>query len=253
MKKVMQVTKKMGDNEWAVGFLKSHHRLLYKTTFEINRLHQTLAPLIHPQSLVLEAGCGKGNVMALPSSWKIVGVDISPLLIQIAAKKYPSSQFIVGDVTRLPFKSESFDAVIFVNVLHHIPNFCAALKEAARVLCSNGVLFVQEPNRYSYQSLFLGAKAPFKFVWGELLDPNERPLNPKVCVNCLRKLGLETRYEGVNFFPFRLLSILPAKIASILDSIDRSITHVFGFCVIGPGNFRIIARKVQRGNMENAA
>jgi len=248
-------TRKMGNNQWAERYIKSRSRLCI-TTFEINRLQnelRALVRLIPAQSLVLDVGCGKGWITALLGSrfgsWKMIGVDISPLLIQFAAKKYPSSIFIVGDATRLPFKSESFDAVIFVAVLHHIPNVGAALKEAVRVLRPNGILFIHEPNKYSYQILFLGAKAPLKRVWGESMDPNERPLDPKICVKFLRKLGLQTHYEGVNIIPFRLLSILPAKIASILDNIDRRIMHVFGSFSIGPGNFRIIAHKVERGNL----
>lgn len=41
---------------------------------------------------------------------------------------------IRGDATDLPFTDEDFDAVSFLRVLHHIPDFHRALSEAYRVL-----------------------------------------------------------------------------------------------------------------------
>ncbi|MEM2614599.1 MAG: class I SAM-dependent methyltransferase [Nitrososphaerota archaeon] len=202
--------------EWGRECAKSFHKLAHKTKFEIDRLNRTLVQLIPPNSLVLDAGCGKAGIATLPNAgvWKVIGVDISPDLIKIATKNKssPHHQFLIADITRLPFKNGSFNAVVFIAVLHHIPNVEVALKEAKRVLRSSGILFIQEPNKYSYQLFFLGKRAPFSsLVWGKLHDPNERPLDPKKILEILRKENLKSYYEGVNIIPLSLLSILPKK------------------------------------------
>lgn len=44
------------------------------------------------------------------------------------------------DITRLSYKTESFDAVVHNDVLEHVPNYIAALNECFRVLKSGGAL-----------------------------------------------------------------------------------------------------------------
>jgi SAM-dependent methyltransferase len=52
----------------------------------------------------------------------------------------------VADAARLPFAAESFDAVLIRDLLHHLPDRMAALKEARRVLRPGGRLTLIEPN-----------------------------------------------------------------------------------------------------------
>ena len=74
---------------------------------------------------------------------------------------------IVSDITDIPVDPESFDAVLCVEVLEHLPDPVAALRELARVLKPGGTLLVTAPfaslthfapyhfysgfNRYFYQ------------------------------------------------------------------------------------------------------
>lgn len=55
---------------------------------------------------------------------------------------------IKGDATQLPFADEDFDAVSFLRVLHHIPDFSRALSEAHRVLRKGGQLLLSEPPKH---------------------------------------------------------------------------------------------------------
>ena len=48
-------------------------------------------------------------------------------------REWPTSSYVVGSGTALPFEAAAFDAVIFHTVLSHIPDAGAALAEAARV------------------------------------------------------------------------------------------------------------------------
>ena len=52
---------------------------------------------------------------------------------------------VVADGVSLPFKKESIDTIIFVDVLHHMADPISFLKEAQRVLKPKGRLILEEP------------------------------------------------------------------------------------------------------------
>jgi SAM-dependent methyltransferase len=99
----------------------------------------------------LDIGCGTGQNLQLlgelgPSL--TVGADLSPIALSYARKACPHCQLVRLDVNRpLPFPDKSFDVVTIFNVLYHgwIKNDVDALKQAGRVLKSDGLLLVTEP------------------------------------------------------------------------------------------------------------
>lgn len=105
---------------------------------------------------VLDAGCGSGRFihkMRKTESCQIFGIDTSRHMIKRARKRAPNANFLIADVLHLPFRSESFTAVVCYSVLWHIPSESGAsffnfdvyeggLKEFKRVLGLGGrVLF----------------------------------------------------------------------------------------------------------------
>lgn len=95
---------------------------------------------IDSNSVLLDMGCGTGNYTAALQqvAKSVVGIDISPGMIEHARAKFPGLQFICGDVTSLPFDAETFNAVFAIQVLHHVENKEAFLQEAYRVLRKPG-------------------------------------------------------------------------------------------------------------------
>jgi ubiquinone/menaquinone biosynthesis C-methylase UbiE len=47
---------------------------------------------------------------------------------------------VLGQAESLPFASEAFDVVFMISVLGEVPDRAAAIKQAARVLCTGGRL-----------------------------------------------------------------------------------------------------------------
>ena len=69
---------------------------------------------------ILEIGCGVGyGANFISSNFKVVGLDISKDALR-EARKYEHIHWILGDGTSLPFKDESFDAVISLQMIEHI-------------------------------------------------------------------------------------------------------------------------------------
>jgi len=87
-------------------------------------------------SVILDMGCGTGNYTAAlqRAAKSVVGIDISIGMIKQAQVKFSGLRFICGDVTGLPFDSETFDGAFAIQVLHHVKKKEIFLNEAHRVL-----------------------------------------------------------------------------------------------------------------------
>lgn len=90
-----------------------------------------------PVGTLVEFGCGEGVSTdelrsALPKA-KLIGFDIHTPSVSIAAQYCSGAAFVTGDVTRAPLGDASADLVVMLEVLEHLPDPEAALREAARV------------------------------------------------------------------------------------------------------------------------
>jgi SAM-dependent methyltransferase len=108
------------------------------------------------QPRFLDCGCGAGS--HLPHSealgWQVSGLEFMPEKIAAArAAGLGEDKVVQRDLEALPFASESFDILLFNEVLEHVPSDEAALAEAHRVLKPGGLLLVFSPNRlYPFES-----------------------------------------------------------------------------------------------------
>jgi SAM-dependent methyltransferase len=89
---------------------------------------------------ILDVPCGTGRFIELANELELayVGADISAAMLHEAGRGSSGRRqsFVLGDVTRLPFRDASFDCVIVWRILHHIGDTAtrqAILREAARV------------------------------------------------------------------------------------------------------------------------
>jgi len=97
---------------------------------------------------VLDIGCGTGEFASVFAAHEYHGIDISPAYIAYAQGHHQAT-FSVMDATRLQFPDASFEFVLVMAILHHLPDHEAlqALTEAARVLVPGGMLLVMEDAR----------------------------------------------------------------------------------------------------------
>jgi len=113
---------------------------------------------------VFDAGCGVG-LYSLRIAYKgayAVGGDLSPLfkysLLFGDAKLTKRVDFIMMDLNYTPIKSESFEKILCVDVLEHIPNDRKVIAEFSRILKKNGEILIHVPNLKRYTRLKNSAK-----------------------------------------------------------------------------------------------
>ena len=97
---------------------------------------------------ILDVGCGLGLYVRRfrEFSDQVYGVDVDVDKVQQASETLPGIQ--EGSAEDLPFDDESFDMVFSHEVLEHVTDDRAAVREAHRVLKVGGRHVVFVPNRY---------------------------------------------------------------------------------------------------------
>lgn len=144
---------------WAERWVVNNPSRVFQQKIEIGWLKKKMP--LEPGAIVLEIGCGRGAGAKLihqafqPASLHAQDLDIS--MVQ-KAKQYLGVEdsgvvsISVADAVQIPFKDRSMDAVFDFGVLHHIPDWHAALSEIKRVLKPNGVFYIEELYPALYQN-----------------------------------------------------------------------------------------------------
>ncbi len=101
---------------------------------------------------VLDIGCGTGANLPLFDG-QIVGLDISFKALTFAKRRKKDALLIQGRAEALPFKEETFDLVLALDLLEHLADDVKGLREMYRVLKKGGILLVTVP--------------AYKFLWSE--------------------------------------------------------------------------------------
>src|SRR4051794_10927428 len=96
-----------------------------------------------PETKLLDVGCGTGWLAEHFSDY--TGIDGSPEAVAAAhAKQRP---VVHGDVDqRLPFDDATFEGVILKDVLEHVADPVAVVRDVRRVLQPGGVVFASSPD-----------------------------------------------------------------------------------------------------------
>lgn len=104
--------------------------------------------LLDKSTRVLDVGCAAGRDSAYlhNAGMKVVGLDYSSSLINIARRKHPEIEFVQGDFTELKFENDSFDGIWCYAALVHLPSQVMVKKALSgfhRVLKTGGYILIQ--------------------------------------------------------------------------------------------------------------
>jgi len=107
---------------------------------------------VKPGDRVLDLGCASASLWPLfrdmlPTDITLVGVDLSPGMLEQARFQFPDGDFREGSFLRIPSGSGEFDVVIVSSAFHHIndTHLPDCLVEIHRVTDEHGILVGREP------------------------------------------------------------------------------------------------------------
>lgn len=132
-------------------------------------------------SVIIDIGSGQGicaDLVQIKNS-KYIGIEPSTTLVQRAIQKYSKDgrQFLVGNAYNLPFRDESADAALLLNVWFHLKDLKRASSELSRVLCNGGkfLIITADPEKYStWDKFFFEALRTDEKIDGKV----HVPINP---------------------------------------------------------------------------
>lgn len=116
---------------------------------------------LHPGDTVLDLGCGEGRHainIYLEKPVTAIGIDLRWQDLHTARERFlpfedtekNGSHFFlqVADGTQLPFADNTFDVIVCSEVLEHVENYPAILREIRRILKPAGRLAISVPRRW---------------------------------------------------------------------------------------------------------
>jgi ubiquinone/menaquinone biosynthesis C-methylase UbiE len=132
-----------------------------------------LLPSLRPGLDLLDVGCGPGTITVdlarRVTPGRVVGVDRADEVIAQAREHAEAEgaevELAAGDVYALAFADDSFDVVHAHQVLQHLTDPVAALREMRRLVRSDGVVAARDSD---YSSFLWGPDEPMLDRWLEL-------------------------------------------------------------------------------------
>lgn len=166
----------------------------YEYLFGDKRRVDLYRRLIGDGKKILEVGCRAGNLTQYYCSGNdIVGVDVDRnALVEFEKKLGFESHWVDVDSEDLPFDSESFDLVVFSEVMEHLRFPQKALGEISRVLRPEGSLVGSVPNAFRLRNRL-------KFIMGKPFEVD--PSHLRSYSHGLVKKELNTTFSKIDIHP----------------------------------------------------
>lgn len=113
---------------------------------------KTIVGLLDPQKSIVDLGIGAGKLEKLffskyPNYELFTGTDITQATLKELQKTLPKIRLVKTGLLKLPFKNDSFDQVLLLEVLEHIKpsETFAVLAEVYRIVKPGGTFFISVP------------------------------------------------------------------------------------------------------------
>ena len=199
-------------------------------------------------SRVLSLGCGIGDTELLlaPHVGELTGLDLSPSAIRQArldAAGVNHLQFIEGTLESAQIGPASYDVVIAIFFLHHLPDTVPELaRQIATILKPGGVFYSLDPSRYRLSGAIGELLIPK--LMARYQSPNERQLAPGTTAESFAKAGLDARFEYYDFLSTPLAGLFPGWRVGYraMRGVDEMLVRV-PVLRLASSNFEVIARR----------
>ena len=182
---------------------------LYLKFYEVERTHwwflarreilcSVTSHFVAPSSRILDTGCGTGFfIEKAKESYDVWGVDSSPLAVEMCHERGLTNVVNGSAIDLSGVSDKRFDAILLFDVIEHVEDDFAALRQARELLTPKGVIIVTVP--------------AFMFMWSlhDELNHHKRRYVKIQLHNLLRDTGFSIEklsYFNSYLFPLAVLS-----------------------------------------------
>lgn len=118
----------------------------------------------------LDLACGTGDIaFALASRGaRVVGLDVTHRMLQLARSRGRGATFVTGDMLALPFEDAAFDLVTTGYGLRNVPDIARAIGEIRRVVKPGGTFLSLDFNR-PHHAIVRGVYLTYLTIVGSIL------------------------------------------------------------------------------------
>jgi len=188
----------------------------------------------------LDVGCGLGEHAKEIAKYvkNIIAIDISSSMISMAEKirHEDNLDYIISNAINLPFKSQTFDLVFSIGLLHHLvteKNCMQYLRESTRVVKNNGYVVVSDINANNPLWNIILKRAKFTDTGDETIWKMPE----------IKKFFADAGLDIINIFYFgAVANFIPKQLVPIFDTMGKLIQktplHIFG------AHYYVISRKI---------
>lgn len=184
---------------------------------------------------VLVAGCGTGHEAGYIHrrlGGTLIGFDLEPGWDPTIVDPQRGLDLRVGSILELPLADGSVDTIFYHHVIEHVDDPAGSLRELARVLRRDGLLYVGTPNRHRA----VGYLGSFEATWSEKLRWNAADWKARLSGRFHNDRGAhagfsETELRGLlaadfrdvtfrtaDYLRFKYGSRVPARALAVLDT-----------------------------------
>ena len=163
----------------------------YRDKHKIDSELAEIVTLLPEHGKVLDVGSGSGEPVAkflFEHGLEVTGIDISENMVKLARKNVPKATFTQMDILALDFEENSFDGLICVYTLWHIPReeHAQIYRNFHRILKPNGLLVINTGLRES--------EGMTDFFGEPMLWSNH---HPKTTLKLVQDAGFSIEFEGI--------------------------------------------------------
>jgi SAM-dependent methyltransferase len=158
---------------------------------------EQLPNIAHPK--LLDVGCGHGYIhpKLLDFGFEVVGVEVASEVLPIAKKINKKVSYVSYDGAILPFLDSTFDVVLAICVMHHVPpdHWQKFVSELSRVLRPSGLVVIFEHNPFNPLTRYV--------VSSNEIDADAVLLSARTTRSLLNEGGFaEVKTRNILFTPF---------------------------------------------------
>ncbi|MBD3341451.1 MAG: methyltransferase domain-containing protein [Candidatus Lokiarchaeota archaeon] len=163
----------------------------HRNKHKIDKELQMFVELLPKGGKILDAGSGSGEPASkflADAGFDVIGIDLSETMLKMAQKNVSNAKFLKMDIASPDFEEESFDGILSLFALFHIPrkehksvfdNFYRLLKSGGTLMINTGV------SGHEGFSNFFGSRM-FWSNWA-----------PEKTLSLVKEVGFSIIFEGV--------------------------------------------------------